>query len=430
MQVLIAHSHLNPGGVTRVIESQIESLRGVPVKVIVGSCPNPEAITSRGAELIIIEELNYLEQQKYTDQKALQLLHTIHRKLRKHFTEDTVLHFHNLNLGKNPIVTYVVYLLAKEGAKVFNHAHDFAEDRPSNLTFLKEILTDIFLQDINEVLYPKLPNYHFGVLNSNDMERLVSYGVSPERILWLPNPVSLSFKGNDIEKEVAKKQVCNGLKLNPEKLLVTYPVRVIQRKNIGEFILLSLLFESVANFTVTQAPKNPIEIEMYKQWKELCTSNGINIEFEAGDKVDFEQLLAGSDFCITTSYREGFGMVYLEPWLMNTPVVGRDIDFITGDFRKDGFTFPTLYYKLNIPELKVDFKDLNMKMQMEIIADLKNGHISKQKIFEQNPILNTLFNKVSEETIAKNKTIIKNNYSLNGYGIKLQERYKEIFGTT
>lgn len=430
MQIVIAHSHLNPGGVTRVIESQLESLRGLPVKVIVGACPNPDAITSRGAELVIMEELNYLERQKYTDQKALQLLHTIHRKLRKHITEDTILHFHNLNLGKNPVVTYVVYLLAKEGAKVFNHAHDFAEDRPSNLTFLKEILTGIFLQDMQEVLYPKLPNYHFGVLNSHDQERLISYGVDEERILWLPNPVSLPQQEIKPDKAVAKTAICTALNLNENKLLVTYPVRVIQRKNIGEFILLSLLFNHLASFVVTQPPKNPVEIEMYKQWKAFCEANEIGIVFEAGEKVDFIRLLEASDFCMTTSYREGFGMVYLEPWLMNTPVVGRDIDFITRDFRRDGFIFPTMYYKLSIPGIKVDFKELNMKMQMEIIGEVLSGHITRQKIFEQNPILNTLFKKVSESTIETNKSIIKNNYSLQGYGTKLQERYKEILGTT
>ncbi len=428
MQVLIAHSHLNPGGVTRVIESQLESLQGVPVKVIVGACSNPEAITSRGAELVIIEELNYLDRRKYTDQEAKELLHTIHHKLQEYITPDTVLHFHNLNLGKNPIVTYVVYLLAKEGVKVFNHAHDFAEDRPSNLTFLKEILTDNFYQDMNRVLYPDMPNYHFGVLNSFDRERLIAFGVPEERILWLPNPVSLNNQKTEINKESAKTEICSALSLDEKKLLVTYPVRVIQRKNIGELILLSLLFDHVASFVVTQPPQNPVEVGMYVQWKEFCTNNDIKLQFEVGNKVDFEQLLEASDFCITTSYQEGFGMVYLEPWLTDTPVVGRDIDYVTRDFKNDGFIFPTMYYKLSVPGIKIDFKDLNMKMQMEVLSEVLSGHISKQKIFEQNPILNTLFNKVSASTLEENKTIIKNNYSLQGYGIKLQERYKEILG--
>lgn len=428
MQVVIAHSHLNPGGVTRIIESQTQALQGIPVKVITGACPNPDSITSKGAELVVIEELNYLEKKKYADQEAMQMLHLVHQKIKDQIEPDTVLHFHNLNLGKNPIVTYAVYLLAKEGVKVFNHAHDFAEDRPTNLTFLKEILTDIFLQDVNEVLYPKLPNYQFGVINSADLERLVSYGVDSERIVWLPNPVDLRASADNFDKTKAKNKVCQTLKLDENKLLVTYPVRVIQRKNIGEFILLSILFNHVANFAVTQPPKNPVEIGMYKQWVKFCEDQQIDLVFEAGTKTDFVTLLAGSDFCITTSYMEGFGMVYLEPWLLETPVVGRDIDYITQDFKKDGFEFPALYYKLNIPGIKVDFKDLNMKLQMEIVAELKSGKLQKQQVFEQNPILNTLFKKVADSVTAKNKTIIQNNYSLKGYGNKLQERYKKLVG--
>ena len=428
MQVIIAHSHLNPGGVTRVIESQIESLNGISVKVMVGACPDPERITSRGAELIIIEELNYLERKNYSDKEAMLLLHKLHNKIRRHLNSDTVLHFHNLNLGKNPIVTYAVYLLAKEGLRVLNHAHDFAEDRPTNYTFLKEILSHIFLQEMSEVLYPNLPNYHFGVLNSFDLERLVSFGVEADRIEWLPNPVTFSAGEENSDKEAAKTQICKELGISDQKLLITYPVRVIQRKNIGEFILLSVLFDHITNFVVTQPPQNPIEIGIYKQWLNFCAENQIDVIFEAGNKVEFEQLLTGSDFCITTSYREGFGMVYLEPWLMNTPVVGRDIDFITRDFKEDGFTFPMLYYKINIPGLKIDFKDLNMKMQMEIIADLKTGRIQKQKLFEQNPILNSLFKKVPDQVIEQDKTIIINNYSLEGYGNKLQKRYKKLVG--
>jgi glycosyltransferase involved in cell wall biosynthesis len=428
MQILIAHSHLNPGGVTRIIESQIDSLKNIPVKVLVGSCPDPENITSRGAELIVIEELNYLERKTYSDEEANELFQRIHEKISAHLTKDTILHFHNLNLGKNPIVTFAVHQLAKDGVRVFNHAHDFAEDRPSNYTFLDDIIGDIFSHDLKEVLYPNFSNYHFGVLNSFDLERLQSFGVDDERIEWLPNPVTFTSTTEDPDKEASRRSICQQLEISEEKMLITYPVRVIQRKNIGEFILLSVLFNHITTFVVTQPPQNPVEIEMYKQWVKFCDEHEIEIIFEAGNKVDFEQLLHATDFCITTSYREGFGMVYLEPWLLNTPVVGRDIDYITKDFKQDGFAFPTLYYKINIPGIKVDFKDLNMKMQMEIICDLKTGKIEKQKMFEQNPILKTLFKKVSDEIIQRNKTIITNNYSLQGYGSKLQNRYKKMVG--
>ncbi len=428
MQIVIAHSHLNPGGVTRIIDSQIESLQGIQVKVMVGSCPNPETIILKGAELHIIEDLNYLEHRKYSDKEAMMKLHRVHRKIRNLLPTDAVLHFHNLNLGKNPIVTYAVYLLAKEGAKVFNHAHDFAEDRPSNYQFLKDIISDIFLHRIEEVMYPQLPNYHYGVLNSFDYARLQKYGIQKDRIEWLPNPVTFDTTLDITNKAEAKKEICSVLQLNENKLLVTYPVRVIQRKNIGELILLSVLYSENANFVVTQPPKNPKEIEIYKKWLKYCNDEKIPVVFEAGNKVDFEQLLIASDFCITTSYREGFGMVYLEPWLLNTPVAGRDIDYITRDFLADGFLFPKLYQQIEIPQLNGDFKDFDMEKQMHIISEIKTDKIKKQKIFEQNPQLKALFEKVLPEIIEKNKKLIKTKYSLKGYGIKLQNRYKKLAG--
>jgi len=428
MQIVIAHSHLNPGGVTRIIESQIESLSNDTVKVLVGSCSNPETITSKGAELHIIEDLNYLEQREYNDKEAMIMLHQVHRKIKNQLPSNAILHFHNLNLGKNPIVTYAVYLLAKEGAKVFNHAHDFAEDRPANYAFLKSILSDIFLQRIEEVLYPQLPNYHYGVLNSFDFERLEKFGVQKERIEWLPNPVTFQTRQNISDKNGAKTQICKSLALDEKKLLVTYPVRVIQRKNIGELILLSALFGDMVNFVVTQPPKNPHEILLYEKWMKFCNAENIDVTFEAGNKVDFETLIIASDFCITTSYREGFGMVYLEPWLLNTPVVGRNIDYITRDFNADGFQFPMLYNQIIIPATNADFKDLEMEIQMNIISEIKNNTSKKTGILEQNKALQMLFEKTGSEITEKNKKIIKEKYSLKGYGSKLQNRYKKMVG--
>lgn len=429
MHIVIAHSHLNPGGVTRIIESQIDSLPNDEITVIVGSCADPEKMTKKGAALHILEGLNYLENRKYSDKEVMLQLHRIHNQIKSRLKPHSILHFHNLNLGKNPIVTYAVYLLAKDGVRVFNHAHDFAEDRPANYQFLKEILNDNFLQKLNEVLYPKLPNYQYGVLNSFDLERLISYGVEHDRIEWLPNPVTFNSKENIYDKTKAKTEICDQLNLEQNKLLITYPVRVIQRKNIGEFILLAALFNENANFVVTQPPQNPVEIERYKKWVDFCKKEKINVTFEAGTKVDFEKLLIASDFCITTSYKEGFGMVYLEPWLLNTPVVGRDIDFISKDFRADGFEFPALYDQIKSPDLNKDFKEISMEEQMKQIASVKNNFTFKAQYFEQNPVLSLLFKKVDETIFQKNVSIIKNNYSLKGYGIKLHKRYKKMVGS-
>ncbi len=57
-----------------------------------------------------------------------------------------------------------------------------------------------------------------------------------------------------------KADIVTRLGLDPEKKIITYPVRAIRRKNIGEFILLAVLFEGTCQFNITQAPKNPVGI--------------------------------------------------------------------------------------------------------------------------------------------------------------------------
>lgn len=428
MHIVIAHSHLNPGGVTRIIDSQIKSLPNEDITLLVGHCEDPKPYEEAGVDIQISGLMNYLEKRKYEDKEVMVKLHQVYNSIRRRLTDKSILHIHNLNLGKNPIVTYAVYLLAKEGLRVVNHAHDFAEDRPANYQFLKEILNENFGQRVEEVLYPKIKRYHYAVLNSFDFERLQSYGIPKERITWLPNPVSLPGVIKTGSKQESKVQVCEQLGLDTGKILVSYPVRVIERKNIGELILLSLLFQDKVNFLVTQAPKNPEEVKKYQKWKQFCSEMDIPLVFEAGTKVDFESILHGSDFCISTSYKEGFGMVYLEPWLMNTPVVGRDIETITRDFKKDGFFFPALYSELLTAGSGKDFKDLSMEDQKKAIQHLKNDTSFKSVIFEQNPDLRSLFEKVPGEQIRQNIEIIQAKYSIQGYGNTLQEQYKKLVG--
>ena len=71
---------------------------------------------------------------------------------------DDILHVHNLNLGKNPLLTRVVLELASQGIAVVNHAHDFAEDRSKNYQFLQEVLSIFTNQGLDSTLYPSLPH--------------------------------------------------------------------------------------------------------------------------------------------------------------------------------------------------------------------------------------------------------------------------------
>jgi glycosyltransferase involved in cell wall biosynthesis len=216
--------------------------------------------------------------------------------------------------------------------------------------------------------------------------------------------------------------------LDGNKLLITYPVRVIRRKNIGEFILFSALFANRAHWLVTQPPKNPVEVKPYQNWKAFCQRLHLAIVFEAGVKVDFMELMIASDICLTTSIREGFGMVFLEPWLLGTPVMGRNIGYVTRDLIESGVRFPLLYdeIKVKTEHANTDFAELEMNQQQQIISRVLQDEIFAEKIRRQNPALLKLFDEVPGVVIENNRKVIEEKYSLNNYAHTLYEVYREM----
>jgi glycosyltransferase involved in cell wall biosynthesis len=392
-----------------------------------GKAPDNDFFEKQGVEVRIKPALNYMEMQDY----AIETLEA-HKKdlsefLYQNTHRDSLIHVHNLNLGKNPVLTLALSEMAAKGYRLFNHCHDFAEDRPANFEFLKTIIQTKLGRNLQGVLYPSYPNYLFGTLNDFDRKRIIQQGIPESRITHLPNPVHFEPTTNYTKAE-AKQAICSILQLDNSKKLITYPVRVIRRKNIGELILLSILFEDQAHWLVTQPPKNPVEIVAYQKWKNLCSTLKVPLVFEAGTRVDFEQLLVASDVCISTSVREGFGMVFLEPWLLNTPVMGRNIDYVTEDLKKSGVYFPLLYDTIRV-ELNngmQDFGALNAEGQQEIIEKIRDDEYEKKQIRKMNPQLETLLHPIADSIIEQNKKVIRSKYSLKNYAERLHEIYRKL----
>lgn len=432
MRVNIFHYHLNPGGVTRIIESQIKALLELDIRIdiqlITGDCPNPEYYKKIGIQLVIDENLNYLDSK---DPDLEPKFNLILESLRKHIQKEDILHFHNLNLGKNPLVSMAVSDLAYKGYKVLNHAHDFAEDRPLNYKFLNEVIVKTFKKNLKETLYPILPNYQYATINSWDKERLLrEMHIPDKKISFFPNPVVFESHLQSVDTENLRSKIYKELQLSDKKKLITYPVRVIRRKNIGEFILLNTIFKDVAHWAVTQPPKNPIEIESYEAWKAFCQNQKIGILWEAGNKVDFEELIIASHFCISTSIQEGFGMVFMEPWLLNTPVIGRDIPMVTKDLKASGMEFPSLYNEIMVPHDNKDsaFSKLSMSEQQKLIAHCISDKKMQASIIDKNPFLLNLLNEPPASLIKRNKALILNEYSLEKYGERLNGTYQKLAG--
>jgi glycosyltransferase involved in cell wall biosynthesis len=428
----IVHYHLKPGGVTKIIQSQIESLHRTgdyDIRLFCAECPDQEEYASKGVELVCDEAFDYADFNENDKATIEQKMEKTRNVAEKYFSADRIIHFHNLNLGKNPYWTLAVFELAEKGINVVNHVHDFAEDRKDNQTFLQRIIQDHFEKNLKTVMYPDFSNYHIAALSRHDYERIKQHHFSEKQIHYLPNPVDMD-EVIEAAGEDTRDAVYHDLGLDAKKSLVTYPVRGIRRKNIGEFILLAHLFADLANFVMTLPPQNPVEKKSYDKWKAFCEEKQIPVTFEAGQKTDFVNLITSSDFCITTSVREGFGMVFLEPWMMSTPVIGRNLKNITKDLIKEGIEFPGLYNFIRVPykgDLK-DFAEIHFDQQKQIISKIIEDKMMANIIFVSNSHLKRMFQPVRQNIMSNNQAIIKEKFSIKSYAERLRKLYSSFAG--
>lgn len=417
MKSWILHHHLLTGGVTSVIHTQCQAFDevGQDYEVVVG---NPDERTPGGKNPICLDSLNYLSKELNEDELKAQL-NSMKEGL-SHLSENGILHVHNLNLGKNPILNLAIYDLLEQGAKVVNHCHDFAEDnRPQNMQHLEDVISRVFGRTLEEVLYPKNQSLVYVIINKADRELLNRHGVNDDIIFDAPNAISPP-KG--LPKD-PRPRVLSDLQI-PDLPLVLYPVRAIARKNIPEILLLAALFRGRAQFAVTQPAKSPIEVEAVQPWVELASELNLPIVFEAGLKSDFFDLMVACDVVITTSINEGFGLGFLEPWLFGKSVVGRNLPQVTEDFKEQEIDFPCLYDQLEVDGM--DFPDLSDEQKKaSILSVLKNPNVAKS-ILEHNQ-LDRLLTLPNPDLISANHQKVLDHYSVSNYGKNLKQIYATSF---
>ena len=351
MKVAIVHYHLKPGGVTRVIDNAIKSLSVHSVKniVLTGDLPSDDF----SHECTVIPRLNYLDSCDVSEAEDLvtDMLQAAEQALGG---LPDVWHIHNHCLGKNALYSEAVYLLAKK-YPVLLQIHDFAEDgRPGNYRYLRQ-----FLPEMNH-LYPKGEHVYYGLLNGRDIGLLAASGIDRDRLVFLPNPVS-------VNTPVSRDD--NKLLQTYKNRLILYPTRSIRRKNMGEFLLWSALAKDEFVFANSLAPKNPSAIPIYDDWKMFSKEQDISVEWELGETsgCKFADIMDAARAIITTSVAEGFGLAFLEPWLFNKSLVGRDLPEITGDFKEKRVNLNSLYPSLLIPVECLGEERIRQKMADALI---------------------------------------------------------------
>ena len=340
MRVAIVHNHLHPGGVTRVIENALAALADSRVRAAVLTGEPPPADDLPTGRPAVLAGLRYEEQRPpcSSDELAADLLDTARQALGQ---KPDVWHFHNHSLGKNLAIPGAVRRLAAQGHRVLLQIHDFAEDgRPTNYCRLTRELADDDPERLSAILYPQAEHVHYAVLNGRDRTFLAAAGVPETRLHLLPNAIWVPAQEASAETPRF-----------PGDRLWLYPTRGIRRKNLGEFLLLAALGRQGEHYATTLAPKNPLDLPGYQRWLRLVEELRLPVSLGLADNspASFGALVAASHALVTTSVAEGFGLAFLEPWLMGRAVRGRNLGEITGEFLDAGIDLGGLYDRLEVP---------------------------------------------------------------------------------
>lgn len=479
MQLVILHHHLNPGGVTRVIENHLRALsvngaRFQPDRVLIlhggraEGWPAESLIAEAPFELATatLPELDYQDVRRaLPGPLPATIVATL--KAERFPPAATILHWHNHSLGKNGDVPGAVVELARQGYRTLLQIHDFAEDfRPDNYRLLRDSLDAADSRALSAALYPQSSGIHYAALNTRDHEILKSIGVPASRLHRLPNPVAAPPRADDAA--AARRLLLEKLDLPDDGPIVVYPVRGIRRKNVGELLLWSALHPQ-ASFVLTLAPKNPTELASMERWRELAGRLGLNcrlgIPAEAG--VTFGQTLTASNALITTSVAEGFGMTFLECWLAERRLLGRNLPEITEEFVRAGINLQELTDRVHVPgewidldaaigqlselcqqafesmgqpapslrhlsdhfrgifALGIDFAQLPVELQFRLVQRVAQSAADRERLLHINPRLH-IPDTTADSLVRENAAVVRRHYSIEALSDRLSSVYQAV----
>jgi hypothetical protein len=333
MKIAIVHYHLQPGGVTRVIENTLQAWEENGTEIEAVALSGRAYPGDRLPDTRVVQGLDYTSPKDAVDPRVLTERLRASAKDALGQTPD-LWHIHNHSLGKNPSLTAAVSLLAESGERILLHPHDFAEDgRPGNYLSLSEVY---------QRAYPTGPTIHYAALNQRDrgfLAHMLKDSSSPVHLLANAVPPSTPFSESQEEKILDL----------PENLLL-YPVRAVRRKNLGELALLASSHQDF-HFANSLGPTNPEFTPVFEDWKQFGKELGLPLTYGLGEHTDasFPEMVGHAQSILSVSVAEGFGLGFLEPWTFGKGLCGRNLPDITSDFAELGVSLANLYDRLPIP---------------------------------------------------------------------------------
>ena len=453
MKVALVHYHLEPGGVTRVLENTIQSWKdsgkGPDQWVILSGRPYTGKILD---QVRVVEGLDYATLTDSIDPNTLRLrMEDVARNALGQLPD--LWHVHNHSLGKNPGLTQAIAQLAKEEHPMLLQPHDFAEDGRSE-NFLN-------LGKSHEVAYPTGGQIHYAALNQRD-QSFLQYVLKdhPSSVHLLANAVPCDTPPDPVQTTTPSSGIPDNLYL--------YPVRAVRRKNLGELALLSASHPEI-HFANSLGPTNPSFQTTYDEWKSFGKSLGLSLTYGLGEQlnISFPELVRQAASIINVSVAEGFGLGFLEPWSFGKSLCGRNIPDITSDFTQLGVNLENLYsnlwverslldgdylrekikaalvniyrqYQVTLPadsfkraytaicqDEGIDFGCLDEVMQKTIIQKVKTSQQLASTLREQAEL-----NILTRAKILNNQSSVSENFSASVYGSRVRQIYQEIIEST
>jgi len=426
---------------------------------------NPEAVSRRRVEKSIADQ----QVHDYVWQ-GTNLAEILDQKL----SDMDVILAENLGIGIDPTVTYAFFLYTQYcyasgiKKKFIYRVHDFVQQRPHFFRNVKKFHEYRFgvVPNWHSVLYPASPNIKYIAINRYDQSRLLEHGIEESNIFYIPNSVDSAMIPPDDRTDELRTKIIHQEKLDSSIRFILYPVRCVRRKNVEEAIFFTCYLNSLAagnttrnhghikgkfHLLVSLRPESGDDASYASQLIEFAKKHRLPVsigfnnlvaldrESDSQDPTKIERYGVGdmvrvADLVITTSVLEGFGFAYLEPWILDRPVIGRSIPFITPDFQAQGMKLGHLYTVLLVAGK--DFKDIGKEeAAAEQVLQRKLDTISKlddpgfvDKVFSRNETttratIRLLDPLKQKKIIAINKKVVKTTYSQSVIGKQI---YKVI----
>jgi glycosyltransferase involved in cell wall biosynthesis len=378
----------------------------------------------------------------------------------------------NLGIGIDPSVTYAFYLYtqychtSRESKRFIYRFHDFVQQRPVNFRNVKKFYESRFgvMPHWHSVLYPAFPNIQYIAINRYDRARLFEHGIEESNVHYIPNSVDEAIIPPDDRGEELRRKLIQREKLDPNVRFILYPVRCVRRKNVEEAIFLNTFFNTISgknkeirnhrlkgkfHLLVSIRLASGDDALYADQLVEFIKNNNLPVTIGIDDLVSMERevdpsdpdriikygvgdLYMASELVITTSILEGFGFVYVEPWILDRLVIGRSIPLTTPDFQAAGMKLGYLYNALIVD--RHDFKDIGIDetspdsaLQKRLSKILKlNDPQFVERFIESNETSITatikLFDRERrEKIIERNREVVKEVYSKEAIGKRLYD---------